>query len=169
MNPTDWMYRQLYRYGFRCARMVWRFTQPHHAGALVMLWRGEKVVLVRTSYLDVWMAPGGGIEGNETPAQAALREVSEELGLQLTLDQLRLALVVEHIWNNRQDNVHIYEVELSDEPAFRIDSREIIEARFVAREQVESLALSPHLQDYFEMKVADALRGTGMGSQDSRA
>src|SRR4051794_35831394 len=75
MNFPDWTYRLIYRYGFRAARLVWRFTKPHHTGALVMLWQEEKVLLVRTSYQDVWMAPGGGIEREETPAQAALREV----------------------------------------------------------------------------------------------
>jgi 8-oxo-dGTP diphosphatase len=166
MKLPDWMFRLIYRYGFRGARLVWRFTQPHHAGALVMLWRAERVVLVRPSYQDVWMAPGGGIEGNENPAQAALREVSEELGLQLAFEQLHLALVVEHFWNNRHDNVHIYEVELSDEPALQIDRREIVEARFVTLKQAESLALSPHLKDYFRMKVADGLRGAGIGTHD---
>jgi 8-oxo-dGTP diphosphatase len=117
-----------------------------------MLWHGEKVLLVRTSYQDVWMAPGGGIETGETPAQAALREVSEELGLQLTSEQLHPALVVEHFWNNRHDKVHIYEVQLSVEPKLNIDNREVVEARFVTPSQVKSFNVAPHLHDYFRMK-----------------
>src|SRR3954463_11034576 len=55
----DWVYRTIYYYGFRAARLVWRFTKPRHFGALVMLWHDKRVLLVRTSYQDGWVAPGG--------------------------------------------------------------------------------------------------------------
>src|SRR4051794_6694842 len=90
----DWVYRTIYYYGFRAARLVWRFTKPRHFGALVMLWHDKRVLLVRTSYQDGWVAPGGGIKADEAPVQAAIREASEELGLQLTLEDLRHALAV---------------------------------------------------------------------------
>lgn len=35
-----------------------------------------------------WFPPGGGIETDESPQQAAVREVCEEVGLQLAPDQL---------------------------------------------------------------------------------
>jgi 8-oxo-dGTP pyrophosphatase MutT (NUDIX family) len=34
-----------------------------------------------------WAVPGGGIERGETAAEAAVREVREELGLQVTLEE----------------------------------------------------------------------------------
>ena len=49
----------------------------------------------------------------EKLGEAALRELSEELGLQRTSEQLYPAQVVEQFWNNRNDKVHIYEVQLS--------------------------------------------------------
>jgi 8-oxo-dGTP diphosphatase len=36
-----------------------------------------------------WAVPGGGIEPGETPAEAAVREVREELGLDVTLENWR--------------------------------------------------------------------------------
>ncbi len=150
----DWVYRTIYYYGFRAARLVWRFTKPRHFGALVMLWHDKRVLLVRTSYQDGWVAPGGGIKADEAPVQAAIREASEELGLQLTLEDLRHALAVEHFWDNRRDKVQIFELEVSDAPKIRIDNREIIEARFVTLEEALSLHLAPHLHDYFQMTAA---------------
>ena len=99
MPLSDWMYRTVYRYGFRGARLLWRFTRPRHLGALVMLWHDKRVLLVRNSYQDAWAAPGGGIKANESPIRAAIREASEELGVHLSKEELRPALSVEHFWN----------------------------------------------------------------------
>src|SRR5947199_3094880 len=124
----DWVYRTIYYYGFRAARLVWRFTKPRHFGALVMLWHDKRVLLVRTSYQDGWVAPGGGIKADEAPVQAAIREASEELGLQLALEDVRHVIAIEHLWNNRRDMLQIFEVELSISPKIKIDNSEIIEA-----------------------------------------
>jgi 8-oxo-dGTP pyrophosphatase MutT (NUDIX family) len=52
------------------------------AGGVVMKWDGEhaKVLLIKDSY-GHWTWPKGHIENNETPAETALREISEETGL----------------------------------------------------------------------------------------
>ncbi|NCO21767.1 MAG: NUDIX domain-containing protein [Rhodobacterales bacterium] len=61
-----------------------RFT-----GAKLALLTGGKVIsILRDDRADIpfpacWDLPGGGREGDETPAQCALRETQEELGLLL--------------------------------------------------------------------------------------
>jgi 8-oxo-dGTP diphosphatase len=152
MNLLDRAHRLVYRHGFRAARFVWRFTTPRHSGALAMIWRGERVLMIRTSYQDGWMAPGGGIKRGETPAEAVLRELSEELGLRLTSEQLHPAPIVEHFWNNRHDKVHFFEVQLAAEPELEVDNREVTEAKFVTLHEAKSLSTSPHLADYFRWK-----------------
>jgi 8-oxo-dGTP diphosphatase len=154
MRLLDWVYRTIYYYGFRAARLLWRVTKPRHLGAVVMLWYDKKVLLVRTSYQDGWVAPGGGIKATEAPVQAAIREASEELGLQLAREDLRHVLAIEHLWNNRRDMLQIFEVELSISPKIKIDNREIIEARFVTPQEALSLPLAPHVHDYFQIRAA---------------
>lgn len=153
MNLPDWSYRLVYRYGFRAARVVWRLTRPHHAGALVMLWHGHEVLLLRTSYQDVWTAPGGGIAADESPVEAAVRELVEEIGLRLEPEDLYLVLVTEHLWYNRHDRVHLFEVQAVRRSKLVLDNREVVEARFVTLPEAETFDLAPHLRDYFRAKA----------------
>lgn len=46
-----------------------------------------RVLLIETTYKDDWELPGGVVEPAETPRQGAEREVLEELGLLVRLDQ----------------------------------------------------------------------------------
>ena len=155
MSFLDWAYRTAYYYGYRAARLLWRFTKPRHLGAIVMVWHDKRVLLVRTSYQDFWTAPGGGMKAHEAPVQAATREASEEIGLRFTPEQLRHALTVEHFWDNRHDKVQVFEVEVSDAPKIRIDNREIIEARFFTLAEARSLKLPKPLNAYLSARAAD--------------
>jgi len=47
---------------------------------------GPKVLMIRRRQREgklLWAFPGGGIEGDETPEQAAVREVAEEVDLEV--------------------------------------------------------------------------------------
>lgn len=46
-------------------------------GALII---DGKVVLVKRRDIPMWVLPGGGIDGDETPEEAIIREVKEETG-----------------------------------------------------------------------------------------
>ncbi|MER7768435.1 NUDIX hydrolase [Kitasatospora sp. NPDC096140] len=48
----------------------------------------DRILTVNPTYKDGWDLPGGMAEANESPDQAALRELREELGLTLTLHRL---------------------------------------------------------------------------------
>ena len=59
------------------------------AGALIFDENG-RFLLVNPTYKRPWEVPGGIVEANESPAQACVREIREELGLDVTLERLLL-------------------------------------------------------------------------------
>ena len=57
-------------------------------GSFVVIFKNqnkEEVFLVYRSDLLIWNLPGGGIEENETPEEAAIRETFEETGFKIKL------------------------------------------------------------------------------------
>jgi 8-oxo-dGTP pyrophosphatase MutT (NUDIX family) len=59
-------------------------TGRHFTVAVFVVWEG-KVLLHRHRKLGMWLPPGGHIEENELPDDAAVREVLEETGLGVRL------------------------------------------------------------------------------------
>lgn len=53
-----------------------------------------KVLIVKANYKKHWTFPGGIIDAKETPKQAALREVREEIGLAIDPVTIRFGWVV---------------------------------------------------------------------------
>jgi 8-oxo-dGTP diphosphatase len=143
-----------YAVGFRAARLWWRVRRPAHDGALVALWCGGRVLMVRSSYRPVLSFPGGGVERGETPVQAAARELAEEVGLELAPDALTLARESVLDWDFRLDHVRIFECRLDAEPVPRIDRREIVEAAFMRADDALAHALPPFVRDYLEASLA---------------
>jgi len=71
----------------RARRVVVRAVAPGHTvGAICMIERGDgSLLLVRQSYRNRWGVPGGLLKRGETPHAAAVREVREEVGLDIVL------------------------------------------------------------------------------------
>jgi 8-oxo-dGTP pyrophosphatase MutT (NUDIX family) len=60
------------------------------AGALFTDDQG-RIMMVRPTYKDYWDIPGGYVEPGETPYEACVREVEEELGIRPTIGRLLVA------------------------------------------------------------------------------
>lgn len=52
------------------------------AGAFIFNTKGE-LLIVKPNYKEYWLIPGGTVDENESPRAACLREVKEEIGLDL--------------------------------------------------------------------------------------
>jgi 8-oxo-dGTP diphosphatase len=160
---VNWLWRMVYRFGFRAAKLWWRLRRPGHDGAVVAVWLGRRILVVQQSYRTNLTWPGGGIHRGEDPRDAARRELREELGLAVPARDLVLAreMVVE--WDYRQNHVRVFELHLQAEPQIRIDEREIIAARFIEPDRLlAESGLPPFIPTYLrERRASDAQPLTG--------
>jgi 8-oxo-dGTP pyrophosphatase MutT (NUDIX family) len=142
----DAVWRMVFWLAFRCARVWWRLRRPHHEGALIAIYVGQALLLVKSSYRAEWNFPGGGVGPGETPDAAARREMEEEIGL--SSYPLRPAGSASGIWDGRRDQVHFFELHLDSMPELRLDNREIVDARLVSPEELRGIALTEAVAAY---------------------
>ena len=110
---------------------------------------GKKVLMVRQEHegRNIWMVPGGAIEGRENAEQAAVREVREETGLDVSV--IRLLWHVEEVSEKRGQrfvNFFLAEVKggapaLGTDPELEDGGQVLREIRFMSREEMEKLEI----------------------------
>lgn len=67
---------------------------PYGAHTIVYRSSGE-LLLVRHDGVDLWVVPGGGVDSDESFAEAARRELDEEAGIDVSYDGLAMVSTVE--------------------------------------------------------------------------
>jgi 8-oxo-dGTP diphosphatase len=149
----DSVWRMVLRLGFRLARAWWTLRRPRHEGALVAIYVGRALLLVKSSYRAEWNFPGGSLQPGEAPDAAAQREMEEELGL--SSYPLIPAGSACGIWDGRRDRVHFFELHLDYLPELRLDNREIIAARLVSPEELHGIALTGAVVAYLSRDLCD--------------
>lgn len=152
----DALYRLTYRIAYRVMCVLWRLRRAHTHGALVVIWRNEKLLLVRNSYLDYYSLPGGYLKSGETALEAAVRELTEEIGLRVRPDELVLGREETHQWAGKTDHVVLFDLMVNVDPPLRIDNREVISAGFYTSEEALKLNLFPPLRRHLEQRAASA-------------
>ena len=138
--------RQLLHLGMRLANRLrfawWRIRKPHVYGAKVIVLNADgAVLLIRHSYIrsHQWMLPGGGIGRGELPADAAVREVREEVGL--SVDRVDHHGEFLDTSTGAQNHIHIFVARhVTGMP--RADGIEIIEAMWFPLDALPSTLAS---------------------------
>jgi 8-oxo-dGTP pyrophosphatase MutT (NUDIX family) len=151
MRLVNLIPRPIHRLAFRVGhqlRKVWyrRTTPIVHGCSVLARDDGGRFLLVRHSYgPGYWMFPSGGVGKYETPLMAAVREFREELDCGLT--DVRRVTTVKEGYHGATNVVHVYTGRIDGEP--RPDRREVLEARFFAREQFPQ-----HVSNTVAMRMA---------------
>jgi len=138
-------------------------TQPRKRVAADVIIRDSNgnVLLVDPKYKPDWDLPGGMVEANEPPADAARREIHEELGLAITVGSL---LVVDWVpphdpWDDSL--VFVFDggiIESRDQENIRLRDNEI--ARFALLPPDRSAGL---LRRYIWRRLEAALESLSSG------
>ncbi len=113
---------------------------------VIVLDDDKRILMVRQDHPErtVWMVPGGSIEEGESSAQAAVREVLEETGLEI--ETCGLIWHVEEVSERGQRFVNFFrakvtggELKLGMDPEFSEENQVLAEIRFMTREEVAGL------------------------------
>ena len=139
-------------------------TQPAHLGANAIITCNGKILLEKRRDCDIWGLVGGGVKKQETPLQAIVREVYEELGLRIPKEKFhKLAVYGEpgriaayqdgSIWRMV---VVVFDLELEREDNLKI-SPESKELRFFTKEELRDIEIvvthSDIVEDWFVNKA----------------
>ncbi len=111
----------------RVRRLVVRLLTPHYVlGAVLVLRHDGNVLFVRSRHTRAeWTLPGGLMGGGETPRDAIRREVCEELGLDVDVDEQPTLTLVDP--RCRRIDL-VYEVHVAVPPSVRVDGTEAVAA-----------------------------------------
>ena len=110
--------------------------------AVVAVWHGDKLLVVRHSYRPGEALPGGSLKRGEAPAKGAAREIGEEVGIPVDPDELTLL----RAWTQREGRRWLFEFRPAVLPKIVPDQREVIAARLLPRSEIPapiSIMLEP--------------------------
>lgn len=116
------MFQYIYRFIYELAKLCWRIRKPVTQGARTVILAENKVLLVKHIFSESWVFPGGHIEVGEKPHVAAIREVKEEVGV--NLDDVTLAGSFTHNTEGKIDTVFSFYKILEKRPDIKLETRE---------------------------------------------
>jgi len=134
------LHRLALRLGYRLRKQFWKMARPDVAGIAVLLRDAEeRLLLVRHSYGPrAWALPGGGMGAREDPAQAARREIREELRCELV--ELQVLHAIDEDLSGAHHTAHVFTARTVSEPC--ADGRELLEARWFTVEELASVTVT---------------------------
>lgn len=107
-----------------------------------LLWRGDRFLAARRPHRSpqagLWEFPGGKIEPGESPEEALVRELEEELGV--IVHAPKLWTVVEHQYPRRTVRLHVFHVEVFSGEPFPREGQIL---RWVTPREAETLPFLP--------------------------
>jgi 8-oxo-dGTP pyrophosphatase MutT (NUDIX family) len=118
-------------------------------GAIIRNNNGE-ILLEKLSYKDYWSLPGGSVDDGESPKVTLVRELKEELSLEITVGELIYLRYLPVNGNKPESLQFLFDGgKLADEQinAIKVDGEEVLEFKFVKIEEMEKyVAISKRVE-----------------------
>lgn len=132
-------------------------TEPKPVVSMAIIARDGAVLMIRRRQAEgelLWAFPGGAVEEGETAEQAAVREVAEEVGLEVESEEVLGRRV--HPQTGRE-MVYTACTVVDGEPSV-VDAEEIAEVAWVKHSEIGEhvpRGLYPPVQEYLDQVLAD--------------
>ncbi len=114
-------------------------ARPASAGVVIENDNGEALVL-KAHYKAYWSFPGGWIEHGQSPREAATRELREETGYSIGIDDVEFLFFVDRHSDIMQTYQFIFKAKQPVQPdmQFQLQPDEIEDFMFVSKEHVKN-------------------------------
>lgn len=99
----------------------------------VLLCHRDQILLVKNWFgSGIWSLPGGGLKRSENNETAAIREISEEVGIKLSSQDLKFLTNGNHRRQKGLKQYALFYVALKSKPEVIINGVEITEAKWIS-------------------------------------
>lgn len=119
----------------------------HPVSAKVAIYNPERTKVLLTEYLPgKFGLPGGHLEADETPDQAAVREVAEELGVALSPD----TITEKHFWRHDSGKIVLgFVATLPEDTDFSLDPEEVLAVHWTPLDDIVAGNVNTRSYDAF--------------------
>ena len=114
----------------------------------------DKVLLIYEKNRNFWGFPKGHVEGNETEIETATREVTEEVGLDVIIDESK-RYVLNYIIRNEIDKTTVLYIAKVKGGKLERQEAEIEEIRWCTFDEALELLTFDNLKDMFKKVIKD--------------
>ena len=125
----------------------WQESLPKKKVAVKVIVKSNEgnVLLVKPDYKDTWQLLGGGVEANEDPKIAAIRESKEEANIDIDPSELE---IIDTAFKSNEDYLFLiyeYKKTVDENADYSVEDKEIEEYKFISSSDVAKL-----LPDYYK-------------------
>jgi len=145
---TDKLAQAFFIAAYRVCFCLWFIFRPKTFGVNVAIWYNSKILLIKTSYKNEYTVPGGYIKRGENKTSAAVRELEEEITLQVKPEELKYFTQYTSDIEYKKDTTYFFEIELNQPPVVKVDNREVVWADFISPTMALGLNISPYVRSY---------------------
>lgn len=153
MNAKIFLVRSFFKIILPIRRGYWFVFRPKTYGVKTLIQHGDTFLFIKNAYgKKMWSFPGGGVKRGEDPADAAKREVQEEVNINLPA----VSYIGEYTSTRqyKRDIVYCYHAMVNNEN-FKIYPMEVEDAKWLTLDEVpeyKSFAVDEILNLYKKWK-----------------